>query len=146
MLLPDKGVGLFAFASRTYAGASLPAFRAMLALNKAGALEDRKTPVSPGLATAYDAARAVWRTGGIAAAPLANNMLMDRDVPRWKTLIEGLKKEVGACRMDEAITPVSAMEGKFAWTCEHGRIAGRVQRAPTPEVTLQALEFAVQAP
>lgn len=146
MLLPDKGVGLFAFASKTYAGASLPAFRAMLALNKAGALKDRETPVSGGLASAYEAARAVWRTGGIEAAPIANNVLMDRDAPRWKALVEGLKKEVGTCDTDEAITPVSAMEGKFVWTCEHGRIAGRVQRAPTPEVKLQALEFSVQAP
>jgi D-alanyl-D-alanine-carboxypeptidase/D-alanyl-D-alanine-endopeptidase len=146
MLLPDKGVGLFAFASKTYAGASLPAFRAMLALNKAAALEDRAVPVSAGLASAYDAARAVWRTSAIGSAPLANNMAMDRDAVRWKTLIEGLKKEVGACDMDEAVTPVSAMEGKFVWSCEHGRIAGRVQRAPTPAVALQALEFAVQAP
>lgn len=146
MLLPDKGVGVFAFASKTYAGASLPAFRAMLALNKAGALADRPIPASPGLARAYDAARAVWRTSGIEAAPLANNMLMDRDAPRWKALVDGLKKEVGTCDMDEAIVPVSAMEGRFLWTCEHGRIAGRVQRAPTPDVKLQALEYAVQAP
>jgi CubicO group peptidase (beta-lactamase class C family) len=146
MLLPDKGMGLFAFASKTYAGASLPAYRAMLALNKAGALTDRTIPASPGLASAYEAARAVWWTNGIEAAPLANNMLMDRDVARWKTLIEGLKKEVGVCDMDEPVAPISAMEGKFVWTCEHGRIAGRVQRAPIQDVKLQALEFAVQAP
>ncbi|MDO6413899.1 serine hydrolase domain-containing protein [Sphingomonas sp. BIUV-7] len=146
ILLPDKGVGFFAFSSKTYGGASLPAFRALLALNKAGVLEDRTTAVSAGLASAYDSARAVWRTSGIEAAPLANNMLMDRDVARWKTLIEGLKKEVGTCDMDEAVAPVSAMEGKFVWSCEHGRIAGRVQRAPTPDVRLQALEYTVQAP
>lgn len=146
MLLPDKGVGLFAFASKTYAGASLPAYRALLALAKTGTLEDRRIDPSIGLNAAYGAARAVWKTGAIGSAPLANNMLMDRDAPRWKILIDGLKKEVGACDMDEAITPVSAMEGKFVWTCEHGRIAGRVQRAPTPAVMLQALEFAVQAP
>jgi CubicO group peptidase (beta-lactamase class C family) len=146
MLLPDKGVGLFAFASKTYAGASLPAYRAMLALNKAGVLVDRAIPATSGLALAYDAARAVWRTSGIEAAPLANNMLMDRDSARWKTLVDGLKKEVGICDMDEAIAPVSAMEGKFIWSCEHGRIAGRVQRAPLPDMRLQALEFAVQAP
>jgi D-alanyl-D-alanine-carboxypeptidase/D-alanyl-D-alanine-endopeptidase len=146
MLLPDKGAGLFAFASKTYAGASLPAYRAMLTLAKAGALEDRTLPATPGLASAYDAARAVWRTAAIENVPLANNMLMDRDPPRWKKLVDGLKVEVGTCHMDEAITPVSAMEGKFVWTCEHGRIAGRVQRAPTPEMKLQALEFAVQAP
>jgi hypothetical protein len=103
-------------------------------------------PVSAGLAAAYDAARAVWRAGEIGAAPLANNMLMDRDPAAWKFLLAGLRAEVGACAAEEAIAPVSAMEGRFTWTCEHGRVAGRVQRAPTREVTLQALEFAPAAP
>jgi CubicO group peptidase (beta-lactamase class C family) len=146
MLLPDKGVGLFAFTSRTYGGPSLPAFRAALALHEAGALKDAPLPVSAGLAAAYDAARAVWRAGAIEAAPLANNMLMDRDAADWKSLLAGLKAEVGACAAEEAIAPVSAMEGRFAWTCEHGRVAGRVQRAPTRTVTLQALEFTLAAP
>jgi CubicO group peptidase (beta-lactamase class C family) len=146
ILLPDKGVGIFAFSSRTYGGASLPAFRAALALQKSGALEDRRLPTSPGLSAAYDAARAVWRAGEIGAAPLANNMLMDRDAAAWKSLLAGVKAEVGACAATEAITPVSAMEGRFSWTCEHGRVAGRVQRAPSRAVTIQALEFAPAAP
>ena len=33
ILLPDKGVGLFAFSNRTYGAPSLPAFRAALALH-----------------------------------------------------------------------------------------------------------------
>ena len=146
ILLPEKGVGLFAFSSRTYGGASLPAFRAALALQKAGAFTDATLPVSPGLAAAYDAARAVWRAGEIAAAPLANNMLLDRDAASWKSLLAGVKAEVGACAMQEPIAPISAMEGRFAWTCEHGRITGRVQRAPTPAVEIQALEFSPAAP
>jgi hypothetical protein len=44
--------------------------------------------------------------------------------------------------MDAPIKPLSAMEGRFTWNCEHGRISGRVQRAPTSAVTIQALEFA----
>jgi CubicO group peptidase (beta-lactamase class C family) len=146
MLLPDKGVGIFAFGSRTYGAPSLPAFRAALALQKAGAFKEAGLPVSPGLAAAYDAARAVWRAGDIAAAPLADNMLMDRDAADWKALLADLKAEVGACPAQEGIAPVSAMEGRFAWTCAHGRIVGRVQRAPTGTVTLQALDFAPAAP
>ncbi len=146
MLLPDKGIGIFAFASKTYGAPSLPAFRAALALQKAGVFDDRKLAVSPGLADAYGAARAVWRAGDIAAAPLANNMPLDRDAKHWKTLLAGLRKEVGTCAAGEAITPTSAMEGRFIWACEHGRISGRVQRAPLQEVKLQALEFTVQTP
>ena len=146
MLFPDKGVGLFAFSSKTYGGASLPTLRAALALQKAGFLTDRKVTLSAGLASAYDAARAVWARGDIGAAPLANNMLMDRDSERWKTMLAELKAEVGECRVDEPIAPISAMEGRFDWRCAHGRISGRVQRAPTNTVTLQALEFSPAAP
>jgi D-alanyl-D-alanine-carboxypeptidase/D-alanyl-D-alanine-endopeptidase len=144
MLLPDKGVGIFAFASRTYGAPSLPALRALLALQKAGALPDRVRPVSSGLAGAYDAARAVWFKGDIAAAPLAMNMPLDRNAGQWKAMLADLHRKVGACAADEAVQPVSAMEGRFAWACEHGTIAGRVQRAPTSDIQLQALSFAVQ--
>lgn len=146
MLLPDKGAGLFAFSNKTYGGSSLPLFRAALALQKAGAFEGRTVPISAGLAAAYTAAQAVWRAGDIKAAPLANNMLMDRDAPAWRKMLAGVKAEVGACPAGEAITPISAMEGKFSWSCEHGRISGRVQRAPTPAVTIQALEYAAARP
>ena len=146
LLLPDKGVGLFAFSSKTYGGASLPTLRAALALSKAGYLTDRPVPVSAGLASAYEAARAVWARGDIAAAPLANNVLMDRDRARWKTMLAGLREEVGECRAEEPVVPVSAMEGKFEWTCAHGQISGRVQRAPSNALSLQALEFNAAAP
>jgi hypothetical protein len=146
MLLPDKGVGVFAFSNRTYGAPSLAASRALMTLNKAGALQERPIPISPGLATAYTAARAVWQTGDIMAAPLANNVLMDRDAAAWKKTISGLKEESGACNMSEQIKPISAMEGRFTWTCEHGRISGRVQRAPTNALTIQALSFAPAAP
>jgi len=146
LLLPDKGVGLFAFSSKTYGGASLPVYRAALALSKAGGFADRKPAVSAGLASAYGAAQAVWRAGDIGAAPLANNMLLDRDAAAWKTMLAGLSAEAGACPANEPIVPISAMEGRFTWTCSHGRITGRVQRAPTPAISLQALEFSPARP
>jgi len=146
LLLPDKSVGIFAFASKTYATASLPVLRAALALAKAGALQDRPLPVAPGLATAYAAARAVWRTGDIAAAPLAGNMLLDHEAGKWAAMIHAAQAEVGDCPATEPVQPVSAMEGHFTWACSHGRIDGRVQRAPTPTVMLQALDFAAAMP
>lgn len=146
VLLPDKGVGIFAFASKTYAAAGLPVLRAALALQRAGAIPDRPLPVGPGLAAAYDAARAVWRSGSIAAAPLAMNVLMDHDAAAWAKTIRDVHAETGDCAATEPVRPVSAMEGRFTWTCAHGRVDGRVQRAPTPAVTLQAIEFGVAKP
>ncbi len=141
MLLPDKGVGIFAFSSKTYGGAALPVWRSALALQKAGALADRSIPVSPGLTAAYDAARAVWQAQDINAAPLANNVLMDHDRAAWATMIKDVKAEVGECATSGAIVPISAMEGRFSWTCSHGTVEGRVQRAPTRNLAIQALEF-----
>ncbi|WP_091736808.1 serine hydrolase domain-containing protein [Phenylobacterium immobile] len=146
MLLPDLGVGLFAFTSRTYGGASLPAFRAALALNRAGYLVSPPATVSPGLTQAYALARVVWIEGEITAAPLANNVLMDQDADAWRKSLARLKAEVGACAMEAPPIAISAMEGRFTWPCEHGRIVGRVQRAPTKALTIQALEFAPQTP
>jgi hypothetical protein len=117
-----------------------------LALNALKAIPDRTQPVSPSLSASYDAAKAVWQTGTIEAAPLADNVLLDRDSAGWKTAIASLKAAVGACAASEPVTPVSAMEGKFTWSCERGRVSGRVQRAPTRALAIQALEFNPAAP
>lgn len=146
LLFPDAGVGIFAFSNRTYGAPSLPAYRAAMALRQSGVLVDREIAVSPGLAAAYEAARAVWRSGRIESAPLANNVLMDRDSASWETILKDLRGEVGACPAIEPIVPISWMEGRFSWTCAHGRVNGRVQRAPTPKIAIQALEFAPAAP
>jgi serine-type D-Ala-D-Ala carboxypeptidase/endopeptidase len=146
MLLPDKGVGIFAFANRTYHSPQAAVWRALFAMQKAGVLQDRPVPVSPGLAEAYAHARAIWQRGDVTVAPLANNFLMDRDAERWKAEIARVKRDVGACAGTEVIEPISAMEGFFTWTCEKARLRGRVQRAPTPDVTIQALSYAVAQP
>jgi hypothetical protein len=62
------------------------------------ALSDREIAVTPGLAAAY-------------AAVLA-----------------GLKVTAGECAGSEPIVAMSAMEGKFTWTCSHGRIDGSAPR------------------
>jgi D-alanyl-D-alanine-carboxypeptidase/D-alanyl-D-alanine-endopeptidase len=143
-LLPDAGVGVFAFANRTYAAPVAPVMEALRGLRAAGMAAERTVPVSPELAQAYDAAKAAWRSGDPERAPLAVNVLLDRDATRRRTEIASLKAQVGACAVREAIVPVSAMEGSFVWACDKGRIKGRVQRAPTPTLSLQVLSFAAE--
>ena len=141
MLLPDAGVGVFAFANRTYAGPAAPVTEALYALKQAGFAEARAVPVSADLARAYGIAKDVWQRGDPARAPLANNVVLDRDLARRRKDIADLKKQVGTCRTDAAIVPVSAMEGTFTWACAKGNVSGRVQRAPTPALSLQVLSF-----
>ncbi|WEK42237.1 MAG: serine hydrolase [Candidatus Sphingomonas colombiensis] len=141
MLMPDAGVGVFAFSNRTYGAPSRPAFQAMMALRAARLANDRLLPVSAGLADAYHAAKASWRSGDPASAPLAMNVPLDRDLSRRRSDIAALKTKVGACTMEEPIAPVSAMEGTFVWKCATGEVSGRVQRAPTPALSLQVIDF-----
>ena len=141
-LLPDAGVGVFAFANRTYAAPVAPVMETLRSLRAGGLAAERTVPVSAGLARAYDAAKAAWRSGDPERAPLAGNVLLDEDASRRRAEIARLKEQVGACAMREPIAALSAMEGTFAWACEKGRITGRVQRAPTPALSLQVLSFA----
>jgi D-alanyl-D-alanine-carboxypeptidase/D-alanyl-D-alanine-endopeptidase len=140
-LLPDAGIGVFAFANRTYAAPSLPALQALMALKAAGLADRRPVPVSAGLSAAYAAARAAWVAGGVERAPIAVNVLLDRTAMQRRREIVDAKAKVGSCATDAPIAPISAMEGRFTWACATGTITGRVQRAPTPDLSLQVIDF-----
>ncbi|MHA6722936.1 serine hydrolase domain-containing protein [Sphingomonas sp. RS2018] len=140
-LLPDAGVGVFLFSSRTYTGGGLMVTKTLAMLREAGLADVRDLPVSSGLSAAYAAAKTAWTAGDAERAPLAVNVLLDRDAVRRRGEIAEVKAKVGTCAMSEAIRPISAMEGTFVWTCERGRVAGRVQRSPTPVMSLQVLDF-----
>jgi CubicO group peptidase (beta-lactamase class C family) len=145
LLLPDKGIGIFAFANRTYAGPSLPVMKAALALQTAGVASSRPAVTSDRLAKGYAIAQSIWRAGNVDGAKpgLAMNFLLDRDAAHWQAKLARMRAEAGACAADEAVAPVTAMEGSFVWHCQHARIEGHVLLAPTPEVALQALEFRI---
>ena len=148
LLLPEHGVGIFAFANRTYAGPSAPVWDAALALHKAGALTGRTIAVSDALADAYRAAGAIYAAGDVAAAGnlLAMNFLMDRSAENWRAELARLKGQVGACDTAAPIAATGALAGRFAWRCAHGRIDGSLLLAPTRPAGIQALRLGVAAP
>ncbi|MBP8081419.1 MAG: beta-lactamase family protein, partial [Arenimonas sp.] len=148
MLLPDQGIGIFAFANRTYAGASGVVWDAAMALHDAGALTGRKSPASPALATAYSATAAMYRAGEVDAASnvLAMNFLMDRSPKNWQAELLRLKQEVGDCDTRAPVTATGALSGKFEWRCATGRIEGSLLLAPTPQPSIQKLELKVVKP
>ena len=102
LLLPERGVGIFAFANRTYAGPSPPVWQAALALHRAGLLPGRAAPVSEALAANYAAAGAMYQAGSLAPGQsrLAMNFLMDRSAENWAAEFARLKAQTGACRTD----------------------------------------------
>jgi D-alanyl-D-alanine-carboxypeptidase/D-alanyl-D-alanine-endopeptidase len=141
VLLPDAGVGMFTFNARTYFSNNATVMAALLRLRRAGAITDRSLPVAPGLANAYAHARTAWQSGSLNGIPLAMNVPLDEALPRRTAAIAALKQKLGTCDISSAIAPISAMEGRFQWSCAQGTLLGRVQRAPTATVELQVLEF-----
>ncbi|WP_374385642.1 serine hydrolase domain-containing protein [Sandaracinobacter sp.] len=143
LLLPEAGVGLFAFANRTYAAPLPPVWDAAGALQRAGLVKRHGTPLSPQLAAAYAVAQRLWEAGRIDAEPgvLAENMLMDRSAESWAAEFQRLKAESGTCDTSAPIIPTGAMSGQFQWRCTVGRINGQLLLAPTPTPQIQALRL-----
>jgi CubicO group peptidase (beta-lactamase class C family) len=148
LLLPDYGVGVFAFANRTYAGPSGPVWDAAVTLHKAGLLQARKAPVSGALAAAYRGAAAIVARGDVAAAGdvLAMNFLLDRSAEGWARDLERLRKQVGECDTTPAIRPTGQLSGEFTWRCAHGRVKGSLLLAPTNPARIQELRLTAATP
>jgi CubicO group peptidase (beta-lactamase class C family) len=143
VLLPDEGVGLFAFANRTYAGPSPSVRLAALELKEAGLLAGRKTPVSDVLARYYALARDIYGQASLepAAGKLAMNFLLDHDASIRERDLAKLKRTSGACRTDGPVMPNGELRGEFRWACENNDIKGSLLLSPTAQPLLQALEF-----
>lgn len=142
LLLPDRGIGIFAFANRTYAGPSRAVWDAAVALDKAGLLgHERELPVGPDLADAYRAAGSIYAAGDIsvARAILAMNFLLDRDVAAWSRRLADLKAQVGECNTSAPVTSTGALTGSFTWRCTRGRLEGSLSLAPTNPPRIQEL-------
>ena len=148
LLLPDYGVGIFAFANRTYAGPRPPVWDAALTLLQAGRLKPRSSVPSAALTSAYAAAAKMFTTGSVTAAGdvLAMNFLMDRDAAHRARDFAGLKAEVGTCNTTAPIVPTGALAGEFTWTCERGRVKGQILLAPTPKPQIQSLTLTRSTP
>jgi CubicO group peptidase (beta-lactamase class C family) len=143
VLLPEHNTGLFAFTNRTYTAPSRLVMEAAQELLRAGLLPSPNVPVSDALAAAYGAAGAVYQAGSIEPARpmLAMNFLMDRSPENWARTLGQIRRQVGACQTGSPIVPNGALAGNFSWTCERGRLEGRVLLAPTKPPTIQALNF-----
>jgi CubicO group peptidase (beta-lactamase class C family) len=147
LLLPDHGIGVFAFANRTYAGPTAPVWDAAMELHEGGWFQGRSLGVSAALAQAYRAAGGMYQAGTLDAGRnmLAMNFLMDRSEENWQREFARLKGATGDCRTDAPIRATGALAGSFMWDCERANIAGNILLAPTNPPTIQALRLNVAA-
>lgn len=150
LLLPNQGVGLFVFASRTYAGPSLVNRMAALELNKVGMFKPVGWPVSPALTDAHKAAGAMYAAGSVepGRSLLAMNFLMDRSAENWAAEFARLKEQAGECKPATPVTLGATGEqaGYFTWTCEKGEMDGNILLAPTRATGIQSLRFGFVPP
>ncbi len=146
LLLPEAGVGLFAFANRTYAGPLAPVWDVAGQLAAAGFIASRPVPVSPTLAQGYDSARRIWAARSVTAERphLAMNFLLDADEAIWAQTLNDLSAASGPCDTTAAITPAGALSGTFRWRCDKGDISGQLIMAPTATPQIQALRLKQQ--
>lgn len=147
LLLPDHGVGIFAFANRTYAGPSGVVWDIAMELQKAGWLTGRAFPVSPALARMRGIAQAMFTARSVepGRAALASNFLMDRSEANWAAEFARLANLAGTCRTDATMVATGALSGTLTWSCERGTINGVLLLAPTNPPTIQALRLSVGA-
>jgi CubicO group peptidase (beta-lactamase class C family) len=148
MLLPDHGIGLFAFTNRTYSGPSGTVWDAAMELHDAGWLNGRTLPVSEALSEAYRATGAMYVAGDIGPGRdlFAMNFLMDRSAENWTREFARLKDETGACRADAPFVATGALTGLFTWACERATLEGNLQLAPTHPPKIQALRLNIATP
>jgi serine-type D-Ala-D-Ala carboxypeptidase/endopeptidase len=146
LLIPQKGLAIFALANRTYAGPSGAVWDAAAALSKEDFFKDRELPVSEDLARAYRAVGAIYTAGNLNANTdqLAVNFLMDRDAAGWASDLAKLKKTVGDCDITASLSATGTMAGDFKWRCTHGRVTGSVLLAPTTPATIQQIKLEQQ--
>ena len=145
LLMPDRGVAIFALANRTYAGPSAPVWDSAISLLKAGALpSERAVPISANLADAYRTAVGIYKSGSVSqsADALAMNFLLDRDADGWSRDLARLKSQVGDCDTSAPLTATGALAGEFTWRCSHGRMKGSLLLAPTHPPRIQQLKLA----
>ncbi|MDP1749117.1 MAG: serine hydrolase domain-containing protein [Reyranella sp.] len=143
LMIPDKGVGVFAFGNRTYAPMSRLTLQLATILHPS--LPKPKVATSPYLERAVAAAVAAYAAGDIAAAQhvLAVNFLLDMPARLRNAELAALKGKLGEGRL-EKIEPVHALGGAVTLACERGRLKATIILSPDPEPGIQKLTFAVE--
>jgi CubicO group peptidase (beta-lactamase class C family) len=143
LFLPERGVGVFAFANRTYAAMSrLTPRLAELFL----ATQPRPAPLPPScwLKRAVEAGVAAYAAGRIetASSLFAENLLLDLPAPLRNAELAKLKQQLGEGHL-ESIEPTHALAGRFTMACTNGRLRGTIILSPEAEPAIQKLTFAV---
>ena len=148
LLLPERGVGLFAFVNVTYAPAATVVRQAALELHRAGAIPPRALPSNPDLEWARDTILAAYAAGDIEAAPdaWAMNFRLDVESRLWAARLARLHDRCGAPVEAGPLSVSGALGAGFQLTCERGVVEASFTLAPTTPPTIQSLRLSQPTP
>ena len=141
--LPEYGVGVYAMANVTYAGAGRVVREIVDLLVASGALQRRRLPASGPLTATRDVLAGLvneWNDARLQAIA-ADNLFLDRPLAARRDEVHRLRETLGACRPDGEVEAENWLRGTFRLKCEHGWIDTTFTLAPTRPVTVQSLEF-----
>lgn len=133
MMMPERGLGLFVFANRTYAPTSGPAWDAGVKLAQSSlAKRPPAAKPDPRLLAAYEGVAKAYEAGDIEGAGLAfaDNFFPDRSVTRWNAQLAQMKAAAGPCDSDAPLSPDGRLAGSFEWICADARILGSMTMEP----------------
>ena len=141
--LPEHGVGLIGFGSRTYTPWGKVFDTALDALRATGALQPRAVQPSPAFTTAQadvNALIAQW-DDAIADRMAAMNLYLDSAKARRHQSLDALHQEVGTCQFRSGSTRLeNPLRGVWLLDCERGTLQASITLAPTEPAKVQFLE------
>ena len=143
--LPEYGIGLIGFGSRTYTPWGKVFDNAFEALRQTGALQPRQVlPAPPFIAAQQSVTRLIvegWNDT-VADDLAAMNLFLDSDRRHRRAALETLHNEVGgSCRVRTASTRLeNTLRGVWLLDCERGTLQASITLAPTMPPKVQFLE------
>jgi CubicO group peptidase (beta-lactamase class C family) len=141
--LPEYGVGMFAMATLTYSGPSVPISAAWDVLLKTGGLRKRELPPTTRQSEIRDHVFNLWKRWDETEVKQigAVNLLLDRPSAQREAEIRALKQQVGACTAAGPMRPENWLRGQFNIQCANGTVGAFFTLAPTQPPAMQHLEF-----
>jgi D-alanyl-D-alanine-carboxypeptidase/D-alanyl-D-alanine-endopeptidase len=144
VMLPDKGIGVFAFANLTYAPVYKPS------LTVAAKLVNSHLFALPAEAIRSDAVAAasqlvidIYRAGDVRVGrhAFASNLLLDRPAFERNAELKAHRRLLGRCSGPEKRDAPSALSVRLELVCDRGRLRAAVLLASTRPETIQYLSF-----
>lgn len=141
--LPDRGVGVVAFANRTYAPVHLAVAEALEALSRSGGLAARTVVLSEPLALARDRALSLYEhwDDGLLRSCAAQSLLADEPLEHRRAHVRGLRERLGCCLGVEDAGEQGRLRASWRMRCQRGDAELSVWLVPSDPATLQLLRF-----